>query len=115
MPGTESTPASAKWEHDGAPPHDKNATHGLETGDEGMVGHHQADHVMLHNAHPHQAHSVGYENSERAQSFESHGLEAFHIKHGRRNKGAEHHPPSGLYEPTALEHTPKTQGVFTNG
>ena len=104
--------ASHMWQKDGAPAHDKPATHGLDMGDEGMVGHHQADEVMLANAHPHQAHSVGYEDSERAASYTNHGIAAFHIKHGRRNKAPEHHPPLGLYEPDAVDHTKKMQTVF---
>lgn len=78
---------------------------GLE--DEGMVGHHRADKVTLHNAHPHQSHSVGYEDSTMGTTYENHGFEAVHIMHGKRDKGPEHHPPKGLWEPNAVDHTPK--------
>lgn len=104
------THAAAQWEADGAPAHAMNRTEGLDMGDEGMVGHHTADEITLHNAHPHQAHSVGYEDSTMGTSYENHGFEAVHIKHGRRHKGAEHHPPKGLFEPTALDTT--KQKVF---
>jgi hypothetical protein len=88
--------AAARWEADGAPAHSKPATHGLDMGDEGMTGHDGSDAVMLQNAHPHQAHSIGYEDSTMGTTYENHGFEAVHIKHGRRDKGAEHHPPLGL-------------------
>jgi len=101
------TPAAAAWEANGVPAHTKIAQHGLDMGDEGMVGSHTADEVMLRNAHPHQAHSVGYEDSTLGTVYENHGFEAVSIKHGRRGKGAEHHPPAGLWEPTAIDHSPK--------
>jgi hypothetical protein len=101
------TPAAAAWEANGVPEHTKPATHGMDMGDEGMVGSHQSDEVMLKNAHPHQAHSVGYDDSDMGVNYKNHGIDAVHIKHGRRSKGAEHHPPSGLFDPTAVDHSPK--------
>jgi hypothetical protein len=100
------TPAAAAWEASGVPEHTKPSKHGLDMGDEGMVGSHMADEVMLHNAHPHQAHSVGYTDDSGA-SYENHGFDAVHIRHGRRDKGAEHHPPQGLWDPHAVDHSPK--------
>jgi hypothetical protein len=104
--------ASRMWQKDGAPAHTPPAKHGLDMGDEGMVGHHRADKVSLLNAHPHQAHSVGYEDAPGAAHYENHGIAAVHIKHGRRDKGAEHHPPLGLFDPDAEDHTPSMQRVF---
>lgn len=70
--------------------------------DEGMTGSHRADRVTLRNAHPHQSHSVGYHDSPMGQEHTNHGIEAVHIMHGKRDKGAEHHPPKGLYDPDAV-------------
>jgi hypothetical protein len=69
------------------------------TGDDGMVGAHSNDRVMLHNAHPHQEHSVGYTAEDGVgTSYETHGFAGVHITHGKRDKGPEHHPPKGLME-----------------
>jgi hypothetical protein len=70
-------------------------------GDDGMVGHHSHDHVIVHNAHPHQEHSVGYHDS--GTEYINHGFESVHFTHGKRDKGAEHHPPQGLMETGALQ------------
>jgi hypothetical protein len=109
------TPAAAAWEANGVPEHTSIVTHGLDMGDEGMVGSHTADKVSLRNAHPHQAHSTGYDDSSLGVNYTNHGISAVNIKHGRRDKGAEHHPPSGLWDPTAVDHTPSMRGVFTDG
>ncbi len=90
------TPAAAAWEANGTPKHTAMAIHGLDMGDEGMTGHDPSDKIMLMNAHPHQAHSVGYEDSTLGTTYENHGFESVHIKHGNRQKGSEHHPPLGL-------------------
>lgn len=109
------TPAAAAWEANGVPEHTSQAKYGMDMGDEDMVGAHTADKVTLRNAHPHQAHSIGYDDSDLGTNYENHGFDAVHIKHGRREKGAEHHPPLGLWEPTAIDHTPSMKGVFTDG
>jgi hypothetical protein len=93
------TPAAANWEANGVPEHTSIAKHGLDMGDEGMIGSHSNDKVMLTNSHPHQAHSVGYDDSSMGTNYTNHGIDAVHIKHGRRDKGAEHHPPLGLWSP----------------
>ena len=93
------TPAAARWEANGVPEHTSIAKHGLDMGDEGMIGSHTNDKVMLTNSHPHQAHSVGYDDSSMGTNYTNHGIDAVHIKHGRRDKGAEHHPPLGLWSP----------------
>lgn len=103
---------TVQWKAGGTPQHTEPAAYGLDMGDEGMVGHHQADEVTLRNAHPHQSHSVGYEDSTLGTVYENHGFAAVHFKHGNRGKGAEHHPPAGLFEPNAVDHTKKTQKVF---
>lgn len=90
------TPAVAAWESDGAPAHTAPAKYGRDMGDEGMTGHDSSDKVTLRNAHPHQSHSVGYEDSTLGTVYENHGFESVHIKHGNRGKGPEHHPPLGL-------------------
>jgi hypothetical protein len=100
-------PAAAKWDVDGAPAHTAPSKQGLDMGDEGMVGHHQADAIMIMNAHPHQAHSVGYDDASAGTQYQNHGFDAVHIKHGRRDKGPEHHPPQGLWEPDAIDHSKK--------
>jgi hypothetical protein len=118
MKGTQvpaKSPAAMAWEANGVPEHTTNASQGMDMGDEGMVGSHTADRVMLQNAHPHQSHSTGYEDSTMGTTYENHGFESVHIKHGRRDKGAEHHPPKGLWEPTAVDHSTSTKGVFTDG
>jgi hypothetical protein len=107
--------AVADWTANGTPKHTEPAVHGLDMGDEGMVGSHTNDRVMLLNAHPHQAHSVGYDAQDVGESYENHGFQAVHIRHGNRNKGAEHHPPLGLWDDGAVQHTAKTRGVFTDG
>jgi hypothetical protein len=81
-------------------------------GDENMTGQHRADKVILHNAHPHQEHSIGYHDAAAGAKYENHGFESVHINHGRRDKGPEHHPPLGLYEPDALDSLKGKQTVF---
>jgi len=83
---------------------DRVATESL--GDEGMVGQHRNDRVKMLNAHPHQEHSVGYHDSHGTQ-YSTHGIDAVHFIHGKREKGAEHHPPKGLMEHNAIDHSSK--------
>lgn len=81
--------------------------------DDGMMGSHTNDKVMLGNAHPHTQHSVGYHvESPRHQPYENHGIEATHVVHHKRDKNAEHHPPKGLYDPGVVDHEKFTQSVF---
>ena len=102
-----STPAAAAWEAGGTPQHTRVRTQGIDMGDEGMIGAHKAGRMTLANAHPYQSHSVGYEDSPAGTQYVNHGIDAVHIKHGRRDKNPESHPPLGLidYEPT--EHNSK--------
>jgi hypothetical protein len=65
--------------------------------DDGMTGQHTNDKVMLQNAHPHQAHSVGYDNEHDSQM--NHGIAGFTVSHPKRDKAPEHHPPKGLRDP----------------
>jgi hypothetical protein len=67
--------------------------------DDGMTGQHTNDRVMLRNAHPHQAHSVGYDNEHGSQT--NHGIQGFSVIHPKRDKAPEHHPPKGLMDHTA--------------
>jgi hypothetical protein len=86
---------------------------GQSTDDEGHVGQHQNDVVMLHNAHPHQSHSVGYHTeSPRHTRHENHMFESVHITHHKRDKAPEHHPPKGLMVHGAVDHARDTETVF---
>ena len=67
-----------------------------KTQDHGHTGALPHTGMTLANAHPHQAHSVGYEEGPQAQLGETHGIDSFHVEHGRRQKGAEHHPPQHI-------------------
>jgi len=100
--------------------------------DYGHTGAHAHDEIVMHNAHPHQQHSVGYgrahkmtedtgelgpdpmKSGNRIESeYENHGYQAFHVVHPNRDKAAEHHPPKGrvgAYESTSQQ--PATQTIF---
>ena len=81
--------------------------------DHEMMGSHTNDRVMLHNAHPHTQHSVGYHvESPRHEHGQNHGFESMHIVHHKRDKNPEHHPPLGLYDPGAVDHKKFSQSVF---
>lgn len=62
----------------GVPQNKAPAKVGTDLGDEAM---------MPKNAHPHQEHSAGYGGDV---AYENHGFEAFHVRHGARDKQAEH-------------------------
>jgi hypothetical protein len=94
--GVTQTPKHILTMVDSGVPHNKTpAKQGTHVPDENMLGAHTNDHVVLHNAHPHMEHSVGYDGDT---SYTNHGFEASHVSHGARDKGPEHHPPSGLYD-----------------
>jgi hypothetical protein len=79
----------------GVPTNKAPAKQGTMIPDEGMLGAHTSDHVVLRNSHPHQEHSVGYDGDV---AYKNHGFESIHVRHGSRDKNPEHHPPSGLYD-----------------
>lgn len=95
-------------------PHTQHHTidaHHNKTDDHGHKGAHEHDHVTLHNAHPH-AHPTHHHISQTHNDIPPHkksfnrGVNAIidglpigqykHHIHDRRDKGPEHHPPSGL-------------------
>ena len=82
--------------------------------DEGHIGSFGNDHVMVHNTHPHQQHSVGYHvaSPRHSEPHLNHGLQAVHITHHNRDKHPEHHVPHGLVEHHAQGHDGDTQTVF---
>jgi hypothetical protein len=92
------------------PMHTALSTEHTDLGDDGMVGQHRNDRIMLRNSHPHQSHSVGYEAQH--ETHENHGLEGFSVVHGRRDKGPEHHPPKGLVEHKARQNRADMQSVM---
>lgn len=77
----------------GVPEHTKPAPYGKDMADEGMLGAHSHDRLTMHNAHPHMEHSVGYDGDS---NYTNHGIDAIHIRHGKRDKGSEHHPPQEM-------------------
>jgi hypothetical protein len=95
------------------PEHSDHPDFQKDLGDDGLIGQHRNDKVTLHNAHPHQEHSKGHDAHHPTHL--NHGFAGFHIAHGRRDKGSEHHPPKGLMEHNAVQHRgdmAKETGVF---
>jgi len=94
--------------------HELSRHYGPSTDDEGHVGQHQNDVVALRNAHPHQSHTVNYvdDGGPRKDSYMTHGFQAVHITHHKRDKGAEHHPPKGLMVHGAVDHERDTQTIY---
>lgn len=83
--------------------------------DVGHLGAFGNNKVILANAHPHQAHSVGLTGEDghpNKVEYENHGIDAFHVSHHIRDKAPEHHPPGGLYDPEAKNMDTHTQEVF---
>lgn len=81
-----------------------------DMGDDGMVGAHRNDRVILRNSHPHQQHSKGHDAHH--DSHLNHGIQGFYIAHSRRDKGPEHHPPKGLMEHNAVNNRHDMQSVL---
>ena len=85
------------------------SSHLSRADDEGHVGAHANDTVLLKNSHPHQQHSTGYHvQSPHHTATENHGFEGVHISHDSRDKNPEHHPPKGL-----MAHGVKDSGAGT--
>ena len=111
QPFTQSPTAFGVYKHPtDFPLHSEHNHEHTDMGDDGMVGAHRNDRVLMHNSHPHQQHSKGHDAHH--EPHVNHGIQGFYIAHGKRDKGAEHHPPKGLMEHNANQNRHDMQSVL---